>query len=137
MIEPIPYITPQDRKIELAGNPNWAILHPMIGPTDIPKSVAVAYEATDRGPPCPAWVERSVISAVEQMKNKIIKKIIGTGRVKLETAASTNAFSGNKIRIDRCLPILSATAPITGLPIPSINHLKPMMKPVKVATPMV
>jgi len=93
MTEPIPYITPQERKIELAGNPNWAILHPMMGPTDIPRSVAVAYEATARGPRCPACIERSVISAVEQMKNKITKKINGIGRVNRDTATSTSALS--------------------------------------------
>jgi hypothetical protein len=71
------------------------------------------------------------------MKNKITKKINGTGRGNPDTAASTSAFNGNKNMIERCLPILSATTPITGLPIPSINHLSPMMKLVKVATPMV
>ena len=94
-------------------------------------------EATDRGPRCPAWIERSVISVVEQMKNTKIKKINGVGLASWDTATSTIAFSGNRNTMHRCLPILSAAAPRTGLPRPSINHLNPITKPVKVATPMV
>ena len=48
---------------------------PMSGPIAMPKSIAVAREATDRVPFCPARADSNVYNVVPQIKNISIKGI--------------------------------------------------------------
>lgn len=107
----------------------------MRGPTEAPRSIAVANDATDRVPLWPAWLESKVHKVVPQAKKVRTKMANVTGFRFIALMNRDIAPTKNKNVMDRSLPVLSAMDPKIGFPIPSRKKRNPKMMPVKVTTP--
>ena len=123
-------------KIQFVGNPKWAMPQLKRGPTEEPRSTAVAKDATDRVPLWPAWLEIKVHKVVPQAKKIRTKMINMTGFRSIASMNRDAAPIKNKNVMDLSLPVLSAMDPKIGFPIPSKKKRNPRMTPVSVTTPM-